>query len=55
MSDEQWALVEPMITAWKQDRVSRSETGKPGTCGLREVVNAVFYQNRGLWVALSAP
>ncbi|WAU81453.1 IS5 family transposase [Streptomyces sp. Qhu-G9] len=35
-----------MITAWKQDRVARSATGYPGSCNLREVVNAIFYQNR---------
>jgi transposase len=44
--DDQWVLVEPMITAWKQDRVGRSATGDPGVCDLREVVNAIFYQNR---------
>lgn len=46
LSDEHWALIEPMIMAWKQDRVRRSATGDPGTCDLREVVNAIFYQNR---------
>ncbi|MDQ0938604.1 transposase [Streptomyces sp. V1I1] len=46
LSDEQWALIEPMITAWKQKRVKRSATGDPGTCDLREVVDAIFYQNR---------
>ncbi|MFD3875196.1 IS5 family transposase [Streptomyces sp. NPDC058623] len=46
LSDEQWALIEPMITGWKQDRVARSATGDPGSCDLREVVNAIFYQNR---------
>ncbi|MGW1658455.1 IS5 family transposase [Streptomyces atratus] len=46
LSDEQWALIEPMIRAWKQDRVSRSATGDPGACDLREVLNAIFYQNR---------
>ncbi|CAL9627121.1 hypothetical protein SUDANB15_05962 [Streptomyces sp. enrichment culture] len=45
-ADEQWALTEPMITAWKQERVARSATGDPGSCDLREVVNAIFYQNR---------
>jgi transposase len=39
-------LIEPMITAWKQDRVARSATGDPGSCDLKEVVNAIFYQNR---------
>ncbi|MFF9780568.1 transposase [Streptomyces sp. NPDC013978] len=46
LSDEQWSMIEPMITAWKQDRVARSATGDPGSCDLREVVNAIFYQNR---------
>nr|WP_249938315.1 transposase [Streptomyces mirabilis] len=46
LADEQWALIEPMITAWKQGRVERSPTGDPGDCDLREVVNAIFYQNR---------
>jgi transposase len=46
LSDEQWALIEPMITAWKHGRVARSATGDPGSCDLREVVNAIFYQNR---------
>ncbi|OEJ62639.1 transposase [Streptomyces agglomeratus] len=46
LSDEQWALIEPMITGWKQERVARSATGDPGSCDLREVVNAIFYQNR---------
>ncbi|MFJ8406288.1 IS5 family transposase [Streptomyces microflavus] len=46
LSDGQWALIEPMITAWKQGRVARSTTGDPGSCDLREAVNAIFYQNR---------
>lgn len=46
LSDEQWLLIEPMITAWKQDRVARSATGDPGACDLPEVVNATSYQNR---------
>lgn len=46
LSDAQGALIEPMITAWKQDRVARSATGDPGSCDLKEVVNAIFYQNR---------
>ncbi len=46
LSDEQWALIEPMITGWKQERVARSATGDSGSCDLREVVNAIFYQNR---------
>ncbi|WP_411573637.1 IS5 family transposase [Streptomyces fradiae] len=46
LSDVQWALIEPMIKSWKQSRVARSATGDPGSCDLREVVNAIFYQNR---------
>lgn len=46
LSNEQWALIEPVITAWKQARVERSATGDPGSCDLREVVNAISYQNR---------
>lgn len=42
LSDEQWVL----IMAWKQSRVARSATGDPGSCDLREVVNAIFYRNR---------
>ncbi|MGV9659322.1 hypothetical protein ACWDR5_20465 [Streptomyces koyangensis] len=30
MSDEQWPLTEPLVTAWKQERVARSATGDPG-------------------------
>jgi hypothetical protein len=44
LSDEQWALIEPLVTVWKQDRVARSATGDPGSCDLREVVNALLYQ-----------
>jgi transposase len=46
LADEQWVLIEPVITAWKRERVARSATGDPGSCDLREVVNAIFYQNR---------
>lgn len=35
LSDEQWALIELLITAWKQERVARSATGDPGSCGAR--------------------
>ncbi|MCX5265303.1 transposase [Streptomyces sp. NBC_00199] len=43
LSDEQWALIEPLVTRWKQVRVARSATGDPGSCDLREVVNALLY------------
>ncbi|MET8183997.1 transposase, partial [Streptomyces sp. NPDC005336] len=46
VTDEQWELLRPMIESWKQGRVARSATRDPGSCDLREVVNAIFYQNR---------
>lgn len=46
LTDEQWALIEPLVIGWKQERVARSATGHPGSCDLREVVNALLYQNR---------
>ncbi|WP_253208679.1 transposase [Streptomyces niphimycinicus] len=46
MTDKQWALIEPLVTGWKQARVARSPTGNPGSCDLREVVNALLCQNR---------
>jgi hypothetical protein len=34
LSDEQWALIEPLVTARQQERVARSATGDPGSCDL---------------------
>ncbi|MGP4087827.1 transposase [Streptomyces sp. KR55] len=44
LSDEQWALIEPVITAWK-DR-HRSVSGHQGAYEMREIVNAILYQSR---------
>ncbi|MFJ3538984.1 IS5 family transposase [Streptomyces sp. NPDC090109] len=44
LSDEQWALIEPVITAWK-DR-HRSVSGHQGAYEMREIVNAILYQGR---------
>jgi transposase len=44
LSDEQWSLVEPVITAWK-DR-HRSVSGHQGAYDMREIVNAILYQGR---------
>ncbi|MEW2437810.1 IS5 family transposase [Streptomyces caniferus] len=44
LSDEQWSLIEPVITAWK-DR-HRSVSGHQGTYKTREIVNAILYQGR---------
>ncbi|MEV0610946.1 IS5 family transposase [Polymorphospora rubra] len=44
VTDEQWALIGPFLDAWKSGRVSVS--GHQGGYDLREIVNAIFYQNR---------
>ncbi len=44
LSDEQWALIQPVITAWK-DR-HRSVSGHQGAYDMREIVNAIPYQGR---------
>ncbi|MFJ8025353.1 IS5 family transposase [Streptomyces sp. NPDC096311] len=44
LSDECWALIEPVITAWKAARLSA--TGYQGVHEMREIVNAILYQNR---------
>jgi transposase len=46
VSDEQWALIGPFLDAWKARRVSVSVSGRHGDYDLREIVNAIFYQNR---------
>ena len=44
LTDEQWELVEPVIPAWKARHPSVS--GHPGKYAMREIVNAILYQNR---------
>ncbi|MFB6985274.1 IS5 family transposase [Streptomyces sp. NPDC056178] len=44
LSDGLWALIEPVITAWK-DR-HRSVSGHQGAYAMREIVNAILYQGR---------
>ncbi|MBW4702046.1 MULTISPECIES: IS5 family transposase [unclassified Micromonospora] len=44
LTDEQWALIGPFLRARKTKRVSVS--GHQGDYDLREIVNAIFYQNR---------
>jgi transposase len=43
-TDEQWALVEPMVVAWKARHPSVS--GHAGRYPMRAIVDAIFYQNR---------
>jgi transposase len=44
LSDQQWAVVGPFLDAWKARHPSVS--GHQGRYELREIVNAIFYQNR---------
>ena len=44
LSDERWALIEPVITAWKA--AHRSVSGHEGGYAMREIVNAILYQSR---------
>lgn len=44
VTDEQWALIEPVIAAWKAARPSA--TGNVSQYSMRAVVNAIQYQNR---------
>jgi transposase len=44
LSDERWALIEPVITAWKAAHPSVS--GHQGSYAMREIINTIFYQGR---------
>jgi len=44
VSDEQWALVEPVIAAWKSAHPSVSS--HQGLYAMREIANALLYQGR---------
>ncbi|MFY1585419.1 IS5 family transposase [Micromonospora sp. WMMD734] len=46
VTDEQWELIGPFLQAWKAKRVAVSVSGREGDYELREIVNAIFYQNR---------
>jgi len=42
VTDEEWALIEPTLSAWREER----HFIKTATTPLREIVNAILYQNR---------
>jgi transposase len=44
LTDAQWAVIEPFLRAWKARHPSVS--GHQGRYELREIVNAILYQNR---------
>lgn len=48
LTDEQWAVVGPFLQVWKDRHPSVS--GHQGRYQLREIVNAIFYQDRSFGV-----
>ncbi|WP_435225698.1 transposase [Streptomyces sp. Tue6028] len=44
LSDERWALIEPVIASWNAQHPSVS--GHQGAYEMREIVNALLYQSR---------
>ncbi|MFJ3221735.1 IS5 family transposase, partial [Kitasatospora sp. NPDC086801] len=46
LSDARWALIEPVLTAWRKARLDRRPTGQPAKVELRDVFNAILYVNR---------
>ncbi len=44
VTDEQWALIGPFLDVWRAGRISVA--GRQGEQDLREIVNAILYQNR---------
>ena len=47
LSDAEWALVEPELTAWRAPRLARKvSSGSQPVHALREIVNAILYVNR---------
>ena len=45
LSDEQWALIEPVISSWKA-HASRPSAATRAAYAMREIVNALLYQGR---------
>ena len=46
VSDARWALIEPILAAWRKARIDRRPTRKPAPTGLRDIFNAILYVNR---------
>jgi transposase len=46
VSDARWALIEPILAAWRKARIDRRPTGKPAPTDLRDIFNAILYVNR---------
>ena len=46
LSDARWALIEPVLSAWRQDRAEAGLGLSAPVHDLREIVNAILYVNR---------
>ena len=46
VSDARWALIEPVLSAWQEDRLARSPVPQRPKYELREIWNALLYLNR---------
>ena len=47
LSDARWALVEPTLTAWRQERTARALAfGRPPEHDLRDLLNAILHVDR---------
>lgn len=44
LTDEQWVLIEPVLTAWKNRH--RCVSGHQGRYPMREIVNSILFQSR---------
>lgn len=46
LSDARWALIEPVLSAWRAERAAAGLGLAPPVHDLREIVNAILYVNR---------
>ena len=46
LSDARWALLEPVLSAWRQARAEAGLGLRRPVHDLREIVNAILYVNR---------
>lgn len=47
LSDARWALVEPTLTAWREERAARALAfGRPPEHELRDLLDAILYVDR---------
>jgi transposase len=47
LSDAPWALIEPVLTSWRNQRRARAlDIGRPPEHDLRQIMNAILYVDR---------